>query len=1364
MTSLQRLLSLAVLGATIASSQAQSVRLPEFTRTAASPLEGGELPAEVVGGFDFDKDGNKDIATVDRSGTGRRLKIRFGNGSGGFSRHQNVASFTQTFPEDLAVGFLTGTGSGGATTDDRADVVVVSSGTLTVFGNAGVSNGLVQFSQPLSLSATGIELHAVTVADLDGDGRGDIVASGSESTQSGLNGRVVVFRNSASGFANAPQVLSEAGGDLVDVATGDLNQDGFLDIAAVEPFGTIAIYLSTSATAFAAPQLVELTREIPSALAIGDLFDTAAPEIVIWSDRENSNSTSAETARVVAFTILVQDANHQFREDASISFAPHAQPLNGDIAIADVNQDGNNDIIGINPADNKVAVLAIALTAERDLSFFDSPLKQFATSNRPVCLDVADFNGDTFTVGGTTRPKLDLVVGNLKIGGGTEATLDIFLNGAGGGGGGGGTALPKPGFSAKKPSSGDLVFKAKMPEGLTSGVAIRLQYSSTPDVEGSWQDVPGAFLKPNADRTSWTLKTQDLPVGTYHFRVIAAQQGKTDGISEPSKAFTLTSKVDLVVAELLRELPPKLSSVKGRDLIFNGTNIGKTTKQVKADQADFALFAFEAANNGDVATAFRFSGAASINGYGLRYFDVSKNKLNDITTAVISGSYQSKSVDSGRAASIYLAVRVPAASAKSALGDFDVTVTSNKTTEATDRARAQVKTTVPEGVVFVTTTADNGDSLSPTPGSMRAALVHAIRNFKKKTRIKFELPTTSNIATIPISTELPPLFATEETVIIDGTSQTEFLRAVRGDATIKGPNVELRGNGGGIGLLITTSDVLVKSVRFANFGTGLQISGRNFTGQKVKASGNVVHACEFEGNVAAGLVINDGASGNTVGGDQDEERNSFYSVRQFVTPVTGNHGIELKGTGTNENKIRGNYLGFRLENFEGVYSAGFNFSAVVISDGASGNIIGGRRAGEGNWIAGNEAPGDAPTQNGWGIEITGDKTQANFVQGNRFGIHPNGTARPNRKANIVIKAGANDNLIGGSERGQGNLIQGCMGDGVYITEGAFKNRIENNTIGGSAAIERNLGSGVYISGQATTRNRIGNTINGTGNLIVGNGQAGTNSSGVRVIDAVQNFIIGNHIGTDPNNTAIPNQNAGVYVLAGSDTLIGEVKGFGNTISGNAGRGIILDGTSATRVLGNRIGVGDDGTTAVPNTQGGVLITNGASENFIGSPLVNGGGNIIRGNNGKGVQVVGNSQFNSLRGNNWGIATQFLPIDLVGGVEDANGATANDTNDADEGPNFLLNAPRITGFATKNGNTVVRGEYHGVANAELLIDFHIDGKYLDTLKAKTDASGNYAIDVTLPRSFSGKVITLLATPGDGNTSAPSSEFSNSGIPN
>jgi parallel beta-helix repeat protein len=136
----------------------------------------------------------------------------------------------------------------------------------------------------------------------------------------------------------------------------------------------------------------------------------------------------------------------------------------------------------------------------------------------------------------------------------------------------------------------------------------------------------------------------------------------------------------------------------------------------------------------------------------------------------------------------------------------------------------------------------------------------------------------------------------------------------------------------------------------------------------------------------------------------------------------------------------------------------------------------------------------------------------------------------------------------------------------------------------------------------------------------------------------------------------------------------------NVVSGNGRSGIDLYGSPAHHndIQNNWIGVGSDGQTAVPNLVG-VLVENGAHDNFIGGETA-GTGNHISGNLGPGVCITGSSHNNRLGDNVIGLTpVNDLPLGNGG-----NGVLM------DAGPQYTT-----IGVTPARPNTIVHNGWHGI---------------------------------------------------------------------
>jgi parallel beta-helix repeat protein len=263
-------------------------------------------------------------------------------------------------------------------------------------------------------------------------------------------------------------------------------------------------------------------------------------------------------------------------------------------------------------------------------------------------------------------------------------------------------------------------------------------------------------------------------------------------------------------------------------------------------------------------------------------------------------------------------------------------------------------------------------------------------------------------------------------------------------------------------------------------------------------------------------------------------------------------GAGLRMTGTGSNTIRGVCLhnfnaAVQIESndnhlegcFIGTDPTGTNApgdgTGVVLTAGASGNLIGGSAAGARNLISGNAT----------GIQSTGGG--ANVIQGNLIGTDVTGNATlPNGEG--ISLTGTTGFLIGGPNPGEGNVISGNSENGIHVSVGNGCT-IQGNKIGTNAAGTESLANQYGIFSSSAPALVIGGDFSaGQGNLVSGN-----TLDGISIAGSVGTVVKGNTIGTDPAATQpLGNGGAGVYLDQNStDALIGGVAaGEANAIAWN----------------------------------------------------------------------------------------------------------------------------------------------------------------------------------------------------------------------
>ncbi|MCA9127216.1 MAG: right-handed parallel beta-helix repeat-containing protein [Planctomycetales bacterium] len=406
------------------------------------------------------------------------------------------------------------------------------------------------------------------------------------------------------------------------------------------------------------------------------------------------------------------------------------------------------------------------------------------------------------------------------------------------------------------------------------------------------------------------------------------------------------------------------------------------------------------------------------------------------------------------------------------------------------------------------------------------------------------------------------------------------------------------------------------------FIDGLTFTTATLNTLELDQGSNASFAIELDGSLAGpdahGLYITSGGS----------------VVQGLVINRFQGSAIVLEDNGGNS--IDGNFIGTDVMGQTALANQG---AGLQIKD-SPGNFVGGLLPEWRNLISGNT---------GIGIEITGNGSTNNWIDGNLIGTNATGTQSLPNATGILI-ADASDNRIGGG----GNIISGNTGNGIRIDNTdavgtAEHNLIYGNRIGTNAmgvAALHNL-NGVRIS--SANNNVVGGLIDNIS--VVGNLISGNLESGIDITSSSGTLIKANLVGTDLTGMAkIGNGQDGVTLgsSAVNNTIGGPSAMEGNVISGNMRDGIRIRGSSSgvpaneNQVLGNKIGVNVTGMGVLGNASHGVRLGPNALKNVIGGSVAM-RGNLISGNDGNGVMIEGtpvnfgmNTSENRIEGNTIGL--------------------------------------------------------------------------------------------------------------------------------
>ena len=492
-------------------------------------------------------------------------------------------------------------------------------------------------------------------------------------------------------------------------------------------------------------------------------------------------------------------------------------------------------------------------------------------------------------------------------------------------------------------------------------------------------------------------------------------------------------------------------------------------------------------------------------------------------------------------------------------------------------------TTVPaQALTFtVNSTADDTDAggceTSPGDCTLREAIVAANVD---STADSIHFDVTPN--TIAIGSPLPAL---TQQFTIDGTTDPDSTRVTLDgptgtnangltvtissatSSTVKGLIVTgFEGTGGdtglGHGIFANTGGSTTLTLGGTGTNEGNVLSGNQSAGAFLRFGGVFLLRGNIIGLAEDGTTILANSQGTLVQGT-----NSIVGGTTGVTPggsctgacnlISGNTGTGLSlGTAT---QVIGNFIGTDVT---GLFDRGNGSQGIGSGTSSAIEVIGGTTPAERNVISGNENVGIG----------FGDSGQSNnVIQGNYIGVGSNGTT-PLGNSSGGISLGADNNTIGGTTAGAGNVVAFNGVAGIFVGSNANDNEIRGNSIHSNVAL------GIELDPFGVNANDLGDSDTGanqrqnypvtsaaevTGGVVTVQGTLNSAASTTFDIDVYANMAC---------NAVAPNDHGEGRTYLGSTTAMTDVSGnatFTFTSSGNpaVSVGAIIT-AAATDPIGN----------------------------------------------------------------------------------------------------------------------------------------------------------------------------------------------------
>jgi photosystem II stability/assembly factor-like uncharacterized protein len=336
---------------------------------------------------DLDGDGKADLTVANRSSNTVSI-YRNTTSSGSITTASFAAKVdfaTGSGPFSVAIGDLDG--------DGKADLAVanVSTNTVSLFRNTSSSGSITTASFAAKVDFTaGPGAYSVAIGDLDGDGKADLAVG-----NYGGSGTVSVYRNTSSSgsittASFAPKVDFATGSGPLSLSIGDLDGDGKADLVTNNNAGnTVSVLRNTSSsgsitTASFAPKVDFTTGSNPYSVSIGDLDGDGKADLAVANYGSNTVSVHRNTSSSGSIT--------------SASFAPKVDFTTGiqpySVAVGDLDGDGKADLVVPNSGGNTVSVFRNTSSSGSITTSSFAPKVDLTSGSGPSSLAVGDLDGD----------------------------------------------------------------------------------------------------------------------------------------------------------------------------------------------------------------------------------------------------------------------------------------------------------------------------------------------------------------------------------------------------------------------------------------------------------------------------------------------------------------------------------------------------------------------------------------------------------------------------------------------------------------------------------------------------------------------------------------------------------------------------------------------------------------------------------------------------------------------------------------------------------------------------------------------------------------------------------------------------------
>jgi hypothetical protein len=279
--------------------------------------------------------------------------------------------------------------------DGKPDLLMTAiNNLLSPFGIVAVllGNGDGTFQTAVNYASGASSATSVAVGDVNGDGKADLLVAGCVSINSNCTGEVGVLLGNGDGTFQTAVTYDSGGYNATSVAVADLNGDGKPDLVVANACvsisncanGTIGVLLNNGDGTFqTAVTYGSGGYEGPFSniqVAVTDVNDDGRPDLLVSNGCVSSNSCANG-----AVGVLLGNGDGTFQ--TAVTYGSGGGSANS-VAVADVNEDGKPDLLVANRGSGTVGVLL----GNGDGTF--QTAVTYGTGGSAVSVAAADVNGD----------------------------------------------------------------------------------------------------------------------------------------------------------------------------------------------------------------------------------------------------------------------------------------------------------------------------------------------------------------------------------------------------------------------------------------------------------------------------------------------------------------------------------------------------------------------------------------------------------------------------------------------------------------------------------------------------------------------------------------------------------------------------------------------------------------------------------------------------------------------------------------------------------------------------------------------------------------------------------------------------------